>query len=142
MAPGALSILAPFLGRGKAKKYEKLETEDPERRRQEATQEEINRLNCKIVSYTFRNSSCSSGGEKDRCFFLWKSEGRLRRVNTCSVRTSSSCCCRNFFTTDLLAKIRKTLFFFLPRSFQLVVRKSATTRKRLFFLSHRCQRRG
>ena len=50
MAPGALSILAPFLGRGKAKKYEKLETDDPERRRQEATQEEINRLNCKIVS--------------------------------------------------------------------------------------------
>ncbi len=54
MAPGALSILAPFLGRGKAKRYEKLETEDPERRRQEATQEEINRLNCKIVSHTTR----------------------------------------------------------------------------------------
>lgn len=52
MAPGsAFSILAPFLGR-KAKKYEKLETEDPEKKRQEATQEEINRLNCKIVSLT------------------------------------------------------------------------------------------
>ena len=50
MAPGAFSILAaPFLGR-KSKKYEKLETEDPEKKRQEATQEEINRLNCKIVS--------------------------------------------------------------------------------------------
>ncbi len=51
MAPGTLSgILAPFLGR-KSKKYEKLETEDPEKKkRQEATQEEINRLNCKIVS--------------------------------------------------------------------------------------------
>ena len=50
MAPGgAFSILAPFLGR-KSKKYEKLETEDPERKRQEATQDEINRLNCKIVS--------------------------------------------------------------------------------------------
>jgi len=83
MAPGALSILAPFLGRGnKAQagksKYEKLETDDPERRqnaaegdkgsstsaakgnkgggnnlnrvRKEATQEEIDRLNNKIVS--------------------------------------------------------------------------------------------
>ena len=53
MAPGAFSILAPFLGR-KSKKYEKLETDDPERRRQEATQEEINRLNCKIVSKNMR----------------------------------------------------------------------------------------
>lgn len=53
MAPGALSILAPFLGR-KSKKYEKLETEDPEKRRQEATEEEINRLNAKIVSYLTR----------------------------------------------------------------------------------------
>jgi hypothetical protein len=33
MAPGALSILAPFLGR-KSKKYEKLQTEDPEKKRQ------------------------------------------------------------------------------------------------------------
>ena len=49
MAPGALSILAPFLGR-KSKKYEKLQTEDPEKKRQEATEEEINRLNTKIVS--------------------------------------------------------------------------------------------
>eukprot|EP00095_Tigriopus_kingsejongensis_P009310 maker-scaffold320_size207635-snap-gene-0.11 protein:Tk09310 transcript:maker-scaffold320_size207635-snap-gene-0.11-mRNA-1 annotation:"PREDICTED: hypothetical protein LOC100642385 isoform 1" len=47
MAPGAFSILAPFLGR-KSKKYEKLETDDPEKRRQEATQEEIKRLNSKI----------------------------------------------------------------------------------------------
>ncbi len=56
MAPGGFSILAPFLGmRNKSsKKYEKLETEDPEKaklRRQEATQEEIQRLNYKIVSY-------------------------------------------------------------------------------------------
>jgi hypothetical protein len=49
MAPGGFSILAPFLGR-KTKKYEKLETDDPEKRKQEATQEEIQRLNCKIVS--------------------------------------------------------------------------------------------
>ena len=68
MAPGAFSILGPLLGR-KSKKYEKLETEDPnaasaakagvstsssasgdkKRQQQEAaTQEEINR---KIVSY-------------------------------------------------------------------------------------------
>ena len=51
MAPGGFSILAPFLGRSKSsKKYEKLETEDPEKKRQEATQEEIQRLNYKIVS--------------------------------------------------------------------------------------------
>ena len=50
MAPGALSILAPFLGRKSNKKYEKLQADDPEKRRQEATQEEINRLNTKIVS--------------------------------------------------------------------------------------------
>ncbi len=56
MAPGALSILAPFLGRSKAKKYEKLETDDPEKRRQEATQDEINRLNMKIVSASEKNS--------------------------------------------------------------------------------------
>ena len=36
---------------GGGKKYEKLETDDPaERKRQEATHEEIQRLNCKIVS--------------------------------------------------------------------------------------------
>ena len=52
MAPGALSILAPFLGR-KSKKYEKLQTEDPEKKRQEATEEEINRLNTKIVRFNF-----------------------------------------------------------------------------------------
>ena len=57
MAPGALSILAPFLGR-KSKKYEKLQTEDPEKKRQEATEEEINRLNTKIVRfYLLANSS-------------------------------------------------------------------------------------
>ena len=50
MAPGALSILAPFLGRKSNKKYEKLQADDPEKRRQEATQDEINRLNTKIVS--------------------------------------------------------------------------------------------
>jgi hypothetical protein len=49
MAPGAFSILAPFLCR-KSKTYEKLKTEDPEKKKQEATQEEINRLDVKIVS--------------------------------------------------------------------------------------------
>lgn len=54
MAPGPFSgLLAPFMGAArKSKKYEKLQTEDPEKKRQEATQEEINRLNCKIVSST------------------------------------------------------------------------------------------
>ena len=49
MAPGAFSILAPFLRR-KAKKYERLETEDPEKKRQDATLEELTRINIKIVS--------------------------------------------------------------------------------------------
>ena len=51
MAPGPFSgLLAPFMGARKSKKYEKLQTEDPEKKRQEATQEEINRLHSKIVS--------------------------------------------------------------------------------------------
>ena len=32
------------------KKYERLETEDPEKKRQEATLEELTRINMKIVS--------------------------------------------------------------------------------------------
>ena len=48
MAP--FSILAPFLRR-KVKKYERLETEDPEKKRQEATMEELSRINMKIVSF-------------------------------------------------------------------------------------------
>ena len=51
MAPGPFSgLLAPFIGSRKSKKYEKLQTDDPEKKRQEATQEEINRLHTKIVS--------------------------------------------------------------------------------------------
>ena len=50
MPPGPFSLLAPFIGARKSKKYEKLQTEDPEKKRQEATQEEINRLHSKIVS--------------------------------------------------------------------------------------------
>ena len=51
MAPGPFSgLLAPFIGARKSKKYEKLQTDDPEKKRQEATQEEINRLHTKIVS--------------------------------------------------------------------------------------------
>ena len=50
MAPGPFSgLLAPFIGARKSKKYEKLQTEDPEKKRQEATQEEIHRLHNKIV---------------------------------------------------------------------------------------------
>jgi hypothetical protein len=52
MAP--FSILVPFLRR-KAKKYERLETEDPERKRQEATLEELTRINMKIVSNDWPN---------------------------------------------------------------------------------------
>ena len=45
MAPGPFSgLLAPFIGARKSKKYDKLQTEDPEKKRQEATQDEINRL--------------------------------------------------------------------------------------------------
>ena len=52
MAPGPFSgLLAPFIGARKSKKYEKLQTEDPEKKRQEATQDEINRLHNKIVSF-------------------------------------------------------------------------------------------
>ena len=52
MAPGPFSgLLAPFIGARKSKKYEKLQTDDPEKKRQEATQEEINRLHNKIVSF-------------------------------------------------------------------------------------------
>ena len=37
MAPGPFSgLLAPFIGARKSKKYEKLQTEDPEKKRQEA----------------------------------------------------------------------------------------------------------
>ena len=54
MAPGPFSgLLAPFIGARKSKKYEKLQTEDPEKKRQEATQDEINRLHNKIVSFFF-----------------------------------------------------------------------------------------
>ena len=52
MAPGPFSgLLAPFIGARKSKKYEKLQTDDPEKKRQEATQDEINRLHTKIVSF-------------------------------------------------------------------------------------------
>jgi hypothetical protein len=50
MAPGALMVLAPFFGR-KSKKYKKLQTDDPSKKTQEATQDEITRLNTKIVSF-------------------------------------------------------------------------------------------
>ena len=54
MAPGPFSgLLAPFIGARKSKKYEKLQTEDPEKKRQEATQDEINRLHNKIVSFRY-----------------------------------------------------------------------------------------
>lgn len=67
MAP--FSILAPFLGR-KSKKYEKLETEDPEKKKQEATQEELVRINHKIdklVSSMTRDDFEPASGPDDEC---------------------------------------------------------------------------
>ncbi len=63
MAP--FSILAPFLRR-KVKKYERLETEDPEKKRQEATMEELTRINMKIVR---RKQIRASFGIRARVFF-------------------------------------------------------------------------
>ena len=56
MAPGAFSILAPFLRR-KVKKYERLDQEDPEKKKQDATMEELTRINMKIVSFSSRQIS-------------------------------------------------------------------------------------
>ena len=56
MAPGAFSILAPFLRR-KVKKYERLDQEDPEKKKQDATMEELTRINMKIVSFSSRQLS-------------------------------------------------------------------------------------
>ena len=51
-------------GGGGGRKYEKLETDDPaERRRQEATHEEIQRLNFKIVSGDSAQSVAKSIGK-------------------------------------------------------------------------------
>ena len=50
MAPStfSLSLFAPFLRR--SKKYKKLETEEPEKRKQEEAIDELTRINSKIVS--------------------------------------------------------------------------------------------
>ena len=63
MAPStfSLSLFAPFLRR--SKKYKKLETDEPEKRKQDEANDELTRINFKIVSgikiqsnfYTFRN---------------------------------------------------------------------------------------
>ena len=52
MSPGGFSLrlLVPVFLRRRSKKYEKLETEDPEKRKQEATLDELVRINFKIVS--------------------------------------------------------------------------------------------
>ena len=49
MAPStfSLSLFAPFLRR--SKKYKKLETEEPEKRKQEEAIDELTRINSKIV---------------------------------------------------------------------------------------------
>ena len=44
----SLSLFAPFLRR--SKKYKKLETEEPEKKKQEEANDELTRINFKIVS--------------------------------------------------------------------------------------------
>ena len=83
MAPGPFSgLLAPFIGARKSKKYEKLQTEDPEKKRQEATQDEINRLHSKIVSlYLFDTHGimpCPSAWTK---YFLSGTKSDLYKTN-------------------------------------------------------------
>ena len=48
----SLAFFAPFLRR--SKKYKKLETEEPEKKKQEEAIDELSRINSKIVS-TFTN---------------------------------------------------------------------------------------
>ena len=50
MAPStfSLSLFAPFLRR--SKKYKKLETDEPEKRKQDEANDELTRINFKIVS--------------------------------------------------------------------------------------------
>lgn len=83
MAP--FSILAPFLRR-KVKKYERLETEDPEKRRQEATMEELTRINMKIEKLVnsmtqedFQPASCP----EDECVRCRRSRA-VMQVSPCS----------------------------------------------------------
>ena len=60
-------------GGGGGKKYEKLETDDPaERKRQEATHEEIQRLNFKIVSQSLSPSIAR---------IRWKIDSRGSRIS-------------------------------------------------------------
>ena len=57
MAPStfSLSLFAPFLRR--SKKYKKLETEEPEKRKQEEAIDELTRINSKIVSINNHKSA-------------------------------------------------------------------------------------
>ena len=57
MAPStfSLSLFAPFLRR--SKKYKKLETEEPEKRKQEEAIDELTRINSKIVSISIDKSA-------------------------------------------------------------------------------------
>ena len=57
MAPStfSLSLFAPFLRR--SKKYKKLETEEPEKRKQEEAIDELTRINSKIVSISIHKSA-------------------------------------------------------------------------------------
>ena len=57
MAPStfSLSLFAPFLRR--SKKYKKLETEEPEKKKQEEAIDELTRINSKIVSMNIQKST-------------------------------------------------------------------------------------
>jgi len=71
MAPGgfSLTLLIPFLRR-RSKKYEKLETEEPEKKKQEAALDELARINHKIdrlVSTMRKEDFETPSGPEDEC---------------------------------------------------------------------------
>ena len=74
MSPGGFSLrlLVPVFLRRRSKKYEKLETEDHEKKKQEATLDELVRINFKIVSQPILllgMQFISKLGDPERCPF-------------------------------------------------------------------------
>jgi len=72
MSPGGFSLrlLVPVFLRRRSKKYEKLETEDPEKKKQEATLDELVRINFKIdklVNSMTKEDFESATGPEDEC---------------------------------------------------------------------------
>lgn len=60
MAPSSfsLSMFAPFLRR--SKKYKKLETEEPDKKSKDEANDELTRINFKIVSFHFKCKNFSA----------------------------------------------------------------------------------